>query len=285
MNDSTEFRLSAQPTARGQPKGRGSGCRFPSRQARSKDPACGGPCAPGRAFRRCRPARGDSVALGGGAGFFGRADARRARGAGHACCGALERHGASGHRGAGGSDPTKRRRAAADPAGPAGAGGGAGPNGGPRRSGCGSVGHAAFARARRELRGVLDNDDPNVGPPDTQGAVGPNHLMVTLNSQVRIQDRSGRALSTVTLSDFWRASAAATSTRVRPARSLRPLCRALDHDRALVDAHPECLLRGSPGGCVSDRESDRELESLQGRSRPVECGFSRRWASTKIGSS
>lgn len=49
-----------------------------------------------------------------------------------------------------------------------------------------------------------DNDDPNVGPPDTQGAVGPNHLMVTLNTQVRIQDRSGRALSTVALSDFWR---------------------------------------------------------------------------------
>lgn len=42
------------------------------------------------------------------------------------------------------------------------------------------------------------------GPPDTHGAVGPNHLMVTLNTQVSIQDRSGRALSTVTLFDFWR---------------------------------------------------------------------------------
>ena len=51
---------------------------------------------------------------------------------------------------------------------------------------------------------LLYNDDPNVEPPDTQGAVGPNHLMVTLNTQVRIQDRSGRALSTVTLSAFWR---------------------------------------------------------------------------------
>ena len=40
-------------------------------------------------------------------------------------------------------------------------------------------------------------------PPDTTGAVGPNHLMVTLNSQIRIQDRSGNALSTVTLLDFW----------------------------------------------------------------------------------
>jgi len=46
-------------------------------------------------------------------------------------------------------------------------------------------------------------DDGTSIPPDTQGAVGPNHLMVTLNSQVRIQDRSGTALSTVTLEGFW----------------------------------------------------------------------------------
>jgi hypothetical protein len=46
-------------------------------------------------------------------------------------------------------------------------------------------------------------DDPETTPPDTNGAVGPNHLMVTLNSQVRIQDRSGNALSTVTLGAFW----------------------------------------------------------------------------------
>lgn len=47
-------------------------------------------------------------------------------------------------------------------------------------------------------------DDPLTEPPDTHGAAGPNHLMVTLNSQVRIQDRSGNVLSTVTLFDFWR---------------------------------------------------------------------------------
>jgi len=39
--------------------------------------------------------------------------------------------------------------------------------------------------------------------PDTQGAVGPNHLMVTLNSQVRVQNRSGGTLSTVSLESFW----------------------------------------------------------------------------------
>jgi len=40
-------------------------------------------------------------------------------------------------------------------------------------------------------------------PPDTMGAVGLNHLMVTLNSQVRIQDRKGKAISTVSLDSFW----------------------------------------------------------------------------------
>src|SRR3954464_1403673 len=40
-------------------------------------------------------------------------------------------------------------------------------------------------------------------PPDTAGAVGPNHVMTTLNSQVRIQDRQGNILSTVDLDTFW----------------------------------------------------------------------------------
>jgi hypothetical protein len=40
-------------------------------------------------------------------------------------------------------------------------------------------------------------------PPDTHGGVGPTHLMVTLNSQVRIQDKTGGNLSTVLLDSFW----------------------------------------------------------------------------------
>src|SRR5437867_8249536 len=42
-------------------------------------------------------------------------------------------------------------------------------------------------------------------PPDTMGAVGPNHLMVMLNPGVRIQDRSGGVISTVSISNFWAA--------------------------------------------------------------------------------
>jgi subtilisin-like proprotein convertase family protein len=40
-------------------------------------------------------------------------------------------------------------------------------------------------------------------PPDTHGAAGPNHLMVTLNTQVRIQNRAGGIISTVSLDAFW----------------------------------------------------------------------------------
>jgi uncharacterized repeat protein (TIGR01451 family) len=40
-------------------------------------------------------------------------------------------------------------------------------------------------------------------PPDTMGAAGPNHLVTMLNTQVRIQDKTGTNLSTVSLSTFW----------------------------------------------------------------------------------
>jgi len=46
-------------------------------------------------------------------------------------------------------------------------------------------------------------DDNTALPPDTHGAVGPNHLMTVLNTQVRIQNRTGTVLSTVSLDGFW----------------------------------------------------------------------------------
>ena len=46
-------------------------------------------------------------------------------------------------------------------------------------------------------------DNGTVIPPDTDGAVGPNNLMVAVNSQVVIQDRVGATLSSVTLTGFW----------------------------------------------------------------------------------
>ncbi len=46
-------------------------------------------------------------------------------------------------------------------------------------------------------------DTGSVTPPDTQGTVGPNHLIVTLNNNVTIESRTGTILKTVSLAGFW----------------------------------------------------------------------------------
>ena len=48
-------------------------------------------------------------------------------------------------------------------------------------------------------------DNSTLIPPDTMGVAGPSHLMTMLNSQVRIQDKGGGPISTVSLSSFWTA--------------------------------------------------------------------------------
>ncbi len=49
---------------------------------------------------------------------------------------------------------------------------------------------------------ALDDDNTRI-PPDTHGAASQNHLLVALNSQVRIQSRTGATISTVSLNGFW----------------------------------------------------------------------------------
>jgi len=49
--------------------------------------------------------------------------------------------------------------------------------------------------------GLMDNNTSI--PPDVQGAAGPDYLMETLNTQVRISDKQGNALFTTSLSNFW----------------------------------------------------------------------------------
>jgi len=46
-------------------------------------------------------------------------------------------------------------------------------------------------------------DDGSGIPPDTDGAVGPNHLMVILNRQVGYQDKTGNLLFSESLPSFW----------------------------------------------------------------------------------
>jgi len=40
-------------------------------------------------------------------------------------------------------------------------------------------------------------------PPDTNGAVGPNHLVVITNGQFQVQDRAGGLITSMTLLSFW----------------------------------------------------------------------------------
>lgn len=56
------------------------------------------------------------------------------------------------------------------------------------------------------------NDNGTSIPPDVNGTVGPNHTMVTLNTQVRIQDKNGVTISTVSLNSFWSPIGGLTST-------------------------------------------------------------------------
>jgi hypothetical protein len=46
-------------------------------------------------------------------------------------------------------------------------------------------------------------DNNTAVPPDTDGAVGPAHLVVALNSQIEIQTRAGAPISSVSLLGFW----------------------------------------------------------------------------------
>ena len=54
---------------------------------------------------------------------------------------------------------------------------------------------------RDHFLGVIDNH--TAIPADTHGAVGPEHLMVALNTEIAVQTREGELLSKVGLSDFW----------------------------------------------------------------------------------
>jgi hypothetical protein len=67
---------------------------------------------------------------------------------------------------------------------------------------------ADAGRSKRQAR-VRTADFPGVGdngsviPPDTQGTVGPRHLMVVLNSTVTIETRKGVVVSSVPIATFW----------------------------------------------------------------------------------
>ena len=46
-------------------------------------------------------------------------------------------------------------------------------------------------------------DYTGINPPDVGGAAGPNHLVAVHNNVMRIRNKAGGALRTVSLSSFW----------------------------------------------------------------------------------
>jgi hypothetical protein len=59
-------------------------------------------------------------------------------------------------------------------------------------------------------------DNLTVIPPDTMGAAGPSHLMTMLNTEVRIQGKTGSVVSTISLSSFWTSNTGLTGNPFDP---------------------------------------------------------------------
>lgn len=52
-----------------------------------------------------------------------------------------------------------------------------------------------------DFLGLEDNNSSI--PPDVNGAVGPDHLMITLNTEIRIMEKTGEPISTISTGSFW----------------------------------------------------------------------------------
>jgi hypothetical protein len=74
----------------------------------------------------------------------------------------------------------------------------------PKRPGAGAAAPAPRLKSPDAVENFAALDDLGTSiPADTNGAVGPNHLMVTLNTEVGFQDRKGKVLHRITLNNFW----------------------------------------------------------------------------------
>lgn len=69
-----------------------------------------------------------------------------------------------------------------------------------------------------DFQGLTDNN--TAFPPDTHGAVGTNHVVTMLNTQVRFQTRTGTTLQTMTLAQFWSSTNIGSFTQVFDPRIL-----------------------------------------------------------------
>jgi len=116
---------------------------------------------------------------------------------------------------------------------------------------------APFSPAPSSSFPALGDNNSSI-PPDTHGAVGPAHLMVTLNTEVRIQDRTGVALSTVSLDAFW---ASLMSPNVFDPKVLYDPVANRWMFTAMADA-PSPTLSGATSRRLADKRSHRYVEPL-----------------------
>ena len=107
-------------------------------------------------------------------------------------------------------------------------------------------------------------DNMTLIPPDTHGAVGPSHLMVSLNSQVRVSNRAGTPLvADRTLNGFW-AAVERRRRHLRPARVYDPYAEPLGHGGLRRRAQREL---GDAARRLADRRPHRDLDHVPRRRR------------------
>ena len=123
-------------------------------------------------------------------------------------------------------------------------------------------------------------------PPDTHGAVGPNHIMTALNTEVRIQSKTGTTTSTVTLNSFF-ASVGGGSGTFDPRVIYDPyanrwICVAVDD---AVAASSKVLIAVSqttdPTGTWNFYGYDHDAANVEWADYPM-VGFNKNWIAVSI---
>jgi len=119
-------------------------------------------------------------------------------------------------------------------------------------------------------------------PPDTQGAAGPNHLMVAVNGNVRIQTKTGTTLMSQTLVNFFAAVANGSGFVFDPRVEYDPYGnRWILIAGADVDSANSAILVGTsqtsdPTGNWNLKRIDADPQDLSSADYPM-LGFSKNW--------
>ena len=127
---------------------------------------------------------------------------------------------------------------------------------------------------------ALEDNDTAI-PPDTHGAAGPNHLIVPLNSQVRIQTRAGATLSTVSLDGFFGTNAFDPRIHYDPYNG-RWIFVVTTNARLASSGWAIAVSQNSnPTGSWSIYEVDFDASNVEWADYPT-VGFNKKWITIQI---